>query len=148
MNKKVILAAVLSVCLLFCLCACSLQKGDDNSNVTTTTGASTTTTTAAPVEDGRVTYTVKVQDETGAPVVGVMMQICKDSCLPALTDANGVATWTVAEDDYKVSFADTSISETYVVEENYYFDNGSYEMTIVVTAVGGDNLFNDVEFEW
>lgn len=148
MNKKVILAAVLSVCLLFCLCACSLQKGDDNGTVTTTGEPTTTTTTAAPVENGNVTYTVKVQDTNGAPLVGVMMQICKDSCLPALTDANGVATWTVAEDDYKVSFADTSISDSYVVEENYYFDNGSYEMTITVAAVGGENLFNDVEFEW
>ena len=147
MNKKMILATVLSVCLLFCLCACSNHQDNGDGAVTTTTAATTTTTTAA-VENSNVTYTVKVQDETGAPVVGVMVQICKESCLPSITDANGVATWTVAEDDYKVSFADANISANYIVEENYYFDNGSREMTSVVTSVNGVVLYNDIEFEW
>lgn len=147
MNKKVILAALLAVCLLFTLCACAADENNDNTNVTTTTTGMATTTTTTSVDDSKVTYTVKVQDETGAPLVGTMMQICKEACLPAMTDANGVATWTVAEDDYKVSFADTSISDTYVVEENYYFEDGKYEMTITVTKIG-ENSFNDVEFAW
>lgn len=149
MNKKVILAVLMAVCLLFTLCACAPENNDGDADVTTTTTTTTATagTTGTTLPEGTVKYTVTVVDETGAPLVGVMMQICKESCLPAMTDANGVATWTVAEDDYKVSFADTSISETYEVEENYYFEDGKYEMTITVTTIG-ESSFNDAEFAW
>ena len=75
-------------------------------------------------------YTVTVVDETGAPLVGVMMQICKESCLPAMTDANGVATWSLAEDEYKVSFAVAPAG--YAVEEAYYFEGDATEMTITL----------------
>ena len=43
--------------------------------------------------DGTGKYSFTVQDESGAPVAGVMLQICDDgTCAVAVTDANGAAT--------------------------------------------------------
>jgi len=126
---KILLAALLAVAMMVSLCACVGGEPADKDGGTTTTTPTTTTTTKA--DDGKVTYKATVLDNTGAPVVGAMVQICKETCLPTVTDANGVATWTVAEDDYKVSFA--IVPEGYEVEEEYHFDGDATEMTITIT---------------
>jgi len=126
---KILLAALLAVAMMVSLCACVGGEPADKDGGTTTTTPTTTTTTKA--DDGKVTYKATVLDNTGAPVVGAMVQICKETCLPTVTDANGVATWTVAEDDYKVSFA--IVPEGYEVEEVYLFDGDATEMTITIT---------------
>ena len=81
-------------------------------------------------------YKVTVVDESGNPVKGVMVQICKDSCIPARTGENGVAEFTVAEDEgYKVSFS--VIPEGYESaseETEFYFEDGSFEMTLTLKA--------------
>ena len=85
--------------------------------------------------DGKVTYTVTVTDEQGNPISGMMVQLCKDACIPAVVDANGTATWTVAEDDYKVSFLNLPDGYTYTTEETeFYFADGETSMTIVLKA--------------
>lgn len=126
---KLFSVCLLALCLLGALCACGEEPAKPADSSTTTTTGSTTTTTA---DDGKETYTVTVLDADGNPVSGAMVQICKETCIPTVTDANGVATWTVAEDEYKVSFA---IQPTgYAVEEAYYFEDGSAEMTITLQA--------------
>ena len=127
---KLISVCLLAVCLLGVLCACGEQPVNPTDTSTTTTTGTTTTTTK--VDDGKVTYTVTVKDADGNPVSGAMVQICKETCIPAVTDANGVATWTVAEDEYKVSFA--IVPTGYAVEEAYYFEDGATEMTITLQA--------------
>lgn len=125
---KMLLAGLLAVMMLVGLCACT-GGGTSNDGGTTTTNGTTTTTTKA--DDGKVTYTVTVKDQDGNPVSGAMVQICKETCMPTLTDANGVATWSMAEDEYKVSFAMTP--EGYTVEENYYFEDDATSMEITIT---------------
>lgn len=53
-----------------------------------------------------LTYTVKVVDQFGAPVVGVALQACTESCIPFsnVTDANGETTQQleVTDAEYKV----------------------------------------------
>lgn len=84
-------------------------------------------------------YTVKIVDEGGNPVVGVMVQICQgETCLPGpLSDENGTVTFQVAEADYKVSFlGGVPAGYEYTTEETeFYFEDGSYEVTIVLKAV-------------
>ena len=91
-----------------------------------------------PVNENPV-YTVKIVDEGGNPVVGVMVQICQgETCLPGpVSDANGVVTFQVAEADYKVSFlGGVPAGYEYTTEETeFYFEDGSYEVTIVLKAV-------------
>ena len=133
---KKILAIVLTVVLILGLCACGQTGGTEDTKAGETTAA-TEQTTEATENDGKVKYTATVVDEGGNPLAGVMVQICKDSCMPAITDANGVATWNVAEDDYKVSFVD-GLPEGYeysTEETEFYFADGAYELTITLKAV-------------
>ena len=136
---KKIFALMLSVCLLLCLCACEQDQkpteATEPSNVTNPTD-NVTEPTGATVDDGKVTYTVTVTDEAGNPLTGAMLQICKDACMPTALDANGTATWNVAEDSgYKVSFLSLPNGYTYTTEETeFYFADGETAMTIVLKA--------------
>ena len=101
-----ILALVL--CLALTLLACGKKKETPSATteapVPTTTEAPIPTTTVKP-DDGKVTYTVTVKDENGNPIVGAVVQLCKDvNCNPSVTGADGVATYSLVEDTYKVSF--------------------------------------------
>lgn len=129
MDIKRFLVFTLALCLVLGLCACTAPAADSGETTTEPTGDTTET-----VDDGKVTYTVKVVDEGGNPVASAAVQICKDSCLPGMTNAEGVASFTVVEDDYKVSFM--TMPEGYEAEaEEFYFDDGTYEMTITLKAV-------------
>ena len=132
MNMKAILALVLALCMMLCLCACGESEPATTTEPTTQT---TQATEATEADDGKVTYTVKVVDEGGNPVVGAMVQLCKETCLPGATNAEGVAEFNVVEDsEYKVSFM-TQPAGYEGMEEAYYFEAGSYELTITLTAV-------------
>lgn len=130
MKTKRFLILTLAFCLLFCLCACGETAADPKETST----AETTEQTTAPVDDGKVTYTVKVVDEGGNPVAGAAVQLCKDSCLPGMTNAEGVATFRTAEDTYKVSFM-TMPAGFQADAEEFYFEDGSFDMTITLKAV-------------
>lgn len=127
-NIKKILAALLAVAMMVSLCACMGGNEPADKDEPTTTKPTTTTTTKA--DDGKTAYKVTVLDEEGAPVVGAFVQICKETCIPCATDANGVATWSLDEDEYKVSFVMAPAG--YAVEEAYYFDGDATEMTITL----------------
>lgn len=97
----------------------------------TTTVAKPTTTVA----EGKVTYTVTVIDEYGNPISGVYLQLYLESCMPCMTNVQGVATWpNYDEEDYKVSFMMLPVGYSSDVNE-FHFEDGSYEMTIVLNAV-------------
>ncbi|MBE6916918.1 MAG: hypothetical protein E7470_03295 [Ruminococcaceae bacterium] len=135
---KKILALMLSLCLLLCLCACGQDQNPTDPTpstpVTDPTDPSTKPTDPT-IDDGKVTYTVTVTDEQGNPLHSAMLQLCKDACIPAIVDANGTVTWTVPEDDYKVSFLSLPAGFTYSTEETeFYFADGETSMTIVLKA--------------
>lgn len=126
MKMRNILAAVLVLCMALSLMACG------NTEPQETTQATTEAT--KPVDDGKVAYKVTVVDNAGNPMEGVWVQIClmadEGSCLPGTTDANGVKEFLTNEAEYKVSFINPP--EGYTVEEAYYFEAGSHEMTITL----------------
>ena len=131
MDIKRFLIMVLALCVVLALCAC----GESGSGETVgDTGESTQQTTEETVDDGKVTYAVKVVDEGGNPVASAAVQMCKDSCLPGVTNAEGVAEFRLVEDDYKVSFM--AMPAGYEADaEEFYFEDGSYELTITLKAV-------------
>ena len=71
------------------------------------------------------TYTITVQDESGNPAKGLSVMIGTQI---AVTDENGVVTFTIPKDTYTVtvSKADGSI-------QNQTFEEGATEMTLVLT---------------
>ena len=137
MNKKILLL-LLALCLAVGLCACA---GGDNTNATTQPNNNQTETTApndettGPAYTGPV-YKVYVKDEQGNPISGAMVQLCQGSdCKPKSTDANGLAEYAVEEANYEVKFVRMPNGYTYSTsQEVFTFDNGSYELTIVLKA--------------
>lgn len=169
MKMKSILLMMLSLCLLVCLCACGDDTATEkNDNKTTTQGAESTApattttvidtnetepskddsaTTTTPVVtgptqpvDGKANYTVIVTDEAGNPIPGATVQLCLESCMPSVTNAQGVASYpNMAVADYKVSFIDVPVGYVLPVNSdgertNYYFEEDTYEMTLVLKA--------------
>lgn len=132
MRIKHFLVLMLIMGVLFAFCACGSEPAAPAT--TQPTVASVEQTEPQPTEDGKVTYTVKVVDGEGAPLAGVAVQICKDSCLPGVTNAEGVATFRVVEaEGYKASFL--TVPEGYTAEAtDIYFESGSTELTLVLTA--------------
>ncbi len=132
---KSLFVLVLALCMMVSLCACG-GEGDTseettNNDVAETTNNEVEETTAA--EDDRITYKVTVVDEENNPVVGAMVQLCLEACIPALTNNNGVAIFKAEEADYKVSFV--KMPDGYTCDtEAFYFAEGSYELTITLKA--------------
>ncbi len=143
--KKILLFA-LAMVMVLSLCACA-QGGEDPQE--TTTNPTTESISAnggfaeRPTEDDsdKIEYVITVKDNEGDPVAGAMVQICKDTCLPGTTDANGVAKFTVEETGHKVSFLTLPSGYAYVDEAvtEWYFEDGSYEMTIVLQVALEDS---------
>ncbi len=148
MNKKIVLAVLLAVCLTVCLCACNggeePQEPVQPQTTTTTTAPTTTAPTVPTPGEGQVLYTVKVVDSKGAPVEGVYVQMCLETCVFQGTNAEGIAYFTCAEADYKV----TVMSDPAATE--YHFESGSHEMTITFDAAAqaADSNTNDAELAW
>ena len=102
-------------------------------NDSTTTSATVVTGPTQPV-NGKANYTVIVTDEAGNPIPGAFVQLCLESCIPTVTNAQGVANYAnMAVADYKVSFI--SVPAGYEMpSDNFYFEKDTYEMTLVLKA--------------
>lgn len=139
-NSKRILALLLAACLALGLCACggSNEAPDTEAPVVTTEAPETEAPeTEATVAEGMAVYSVTVVDEGGNPVSGVIVQWCLETCFPGVTDASGVATYTAAEADYHVQINSMPEGYTYSTEEQEFsYESGSTEMTIVLKAEG------------
>ena len=138
---KKIFALLLALCMVFVLCACGGNSEETNGTTGATKAPATNNETTAPtVDDGKVTYTVKVVDEQGKGIVGAMVQLCLETCLPGMTNMQGVATYRVNEADYKVSFVQMPAGYT-AEETEYHFAEGAYELTITLKSqVSGETV--------
>ncbi|MBR2908079.1 MAG: hypothetical protein IKC26_09905 [Clostridia bacterium] len=176
MNNLMRRSGIIAVlCMLLCLCllvcSCGNKGGDDettpagNDNVTTADPGDVTTadpgddvTTADPDDDATtaptpdvetVTYTVTVKNEAGVGIAGVGVQLCAEQCHPAVTNASGVATFTLPEAVYQAGI--TGAVSGYVVDTSakYDFAVGATSLEIVLKAAapapteGAIDLKND-----
>ena len=75
-----------------------------------------------------------VVDQNGDPVSGAMVQICKDSCMPAMTGEDGVASFNIEiTDGYKLSVMTCPEGYTYEGEAEIYLEYGATEYTLTLT---------------
>lgn len=131
---KRLICAILVLMMAISLCACGGGEAAEAEPTVAATEASATVEVTEAVADGKVTYTIHVQDENGAAIAGAMVQICKDTCLPGMTDAEGNAVFTVDEADYKVSFLTLPAGYTYTTEETEFYFDGATEITLTLKA--------------
>ena len=143
MKKRLyMLVGALVACTAICLSGCGSDK---NGEVDTTTAAVTegekntvenkteNKTEEPETEDTRVTYVIKVVDEEGNVMPSVNVQICKDSCIPAKTNEQGIAEFKVDEEaDFKASIMVMPAGYELAGDETeFYFESG-YEVTITL----------------
>lgn len=134
---KILLVAVMACCVAFALCACGQDTPSDDDTTPDGTTTTPSSSVSKPVDDGKVTYIVVVEDDAGAPIPNVMVQLCKDACVPGITDESGEAAFTLPEDDYKVSLMTMPVGYDYATEEKeFYFADGQYALTIILKAAG------------
>ena len=134
--KKRIVTIVLMLCMAFGLVACGNGSTQDTQKNNTENSEQDQNQANKDTEkEEKLAYTIKVVDENNNPMAGVVVQLCKDACMPSVTDENGVAEFVVKElsDEYKASVAD--VPEGYVYEDgDVYFKNGATEVTLVLKA--------------
>ena len=92
-------------------------------------------------------FTVKVVDGDGTAVAGVVVQVCKDTCVPATTDETGVATFKLEiTEGYKLSVLTLPEGYEYTGEAEIALTAGitEYELKIQKKAEGtaGGNAGN------
>ena len=138
--KKIsyLILSILVMCSTIGLCGCGGNGGEDSTTESTSSkeveSTSDKETESSEEDNGKVKYTVTVVDEEGNPVVGAMVQLCKDSCVPAMTKDNGVAEFNLKEDDYDVKFA-IQPEGFEAPAEKYNFEEGKTDLTITLKKI-------------
>lgn len=144
MNMKRLFAIMMALCLCIALAACG--GNEEPAPETEAPEQTTAAPTAEPeepeqeteAEPSGIVYTVYVKDEGGNPIPSAMVQMCEGTnCMPAATNAEGAATFNVAQEaDFEVKFLTLPAGYEYTTEDQvFYFDAGSYELTITLKAV-------------
>lgn len=140
--KKLIIA-VLVLCSLAVLCACGGTEANESSAETVSSKAvsseaveSEAVSSEASDDEVAAVFEVTVVDGDGNKVPGVMVQVCKDSCMPAKTDENGVAKFNLEiTDGYKLSVM--SCPEGYSYDGgDIYLESGIKEYTLTIEKDG------------
>ncbi len=141
-NLKILLSLLLVLCMTFCLCACGGEKENNESDpkdseVVEDPAKDTESDTESDTEEEAPVFNVTVVDANGAPVKGVMIQICKDVCVPAMTGDDGVAVFNNLEitDGYKLSVLSCPAGYEYTGEAEVYLESGITEYTVTLNEV-------------
>ena len=146
---KKLFAILLLVCMVLSLCACdTADKNNTEPQVTepqatqpqATEPQATEPQATEPqeTEPQGISYIIKVVDEGGNPVANAMVQLCSDTCVPKMTNADGEAVYANWEErsDFKASIL--SMPEGYEAateQTDFYFGEGNYLVTITLKAV-------------
>ena len=145
MMKK-LLCLLLALGVVFALCACGGETTTEDPSENKTTQATTTeaTNTQQPeqdeedIDDGKISYTVKVVDEAGNPVAAVdMVQVCDEAntcSIFMLKDGEG--SMRLVEAEYHATLM-KGLPEgyEYTTEETEFSFDSDYTCTIVLKAV-------------
>ncbi len=137
MKKIIVILLALLMCAALVACTGNGETTTEPETSTETPAQSGETTTAGEDETTEAApagYKVTVTDKDGNPIAGVQIQMCDDKgCrMPQPTGADGSVTFNFDESNYHVLIANAV--EGYVVDtkEEYFFENGGKELTIVL----------------
>lgn len=125
---KKIFAILLALSIVFCLCAC----GNNATNTDTDNKIQNGQTQTSSKEETTAKFEVIVLSE-GVGVKGVMVQLCKDACVPAMTNENGVATFNVEiTDGYKLSIMSCPDGYEYTGDAEIYLHEGETQYSLEI----------------
>lgn len=138
MKRLIAVMLILTIALCVVACAQPQDNGSKPSNNSKPTGTSSTTTQTSSTtkpSDPEPTYFVKVVDENGAPVAGIIVSLCDDNgCYdPAMTDAEGLAVF--YNQGLTGAKAVVFKANGYEFSTEYTKFEGSNTVTITVTAI-------------
>lgn len=137
MKRLIAVMLILTIALCVVACAQPQDNGSKPSNNSKPTGTSTTTQPSSTTKPGdpEPTYFVKVVDENGAPVAGIIVSLCDDNgCYdPAMTDAEGIAVF--YNQGLTGAKAVVFKANGYEFSTEYTKFEGSNTITITVTAI-------------
>ena len=129
---KKLLAIALALGMILCLCACGGDTNAPTGNETIENQANNTQTSSK--EETTPKFEVTVTDTDGNPVKGVMVQLCKDTCIPTMTDDNGIATFNAEiTDGYKVSIMSCPEGYEYTGDAEIYLEDGDTSYSFEIT---------------
>ena len=129
---KKIFALVLAFCMILCLCACGTDTNGPTGNEQLNNKTDSTQTSSN--QESTPKFEVTVNDADGNAVKGVMVQLCKDTCIPAITDDNGIAVFNAEiTDGYKVSIMSCPEGYEYTGEAEIYLEDGDTSYTFEIT---------------
>ena len=137
MKRFIMLLLALTLVMSFVACN---EGGEETTEAPETTSApAVTDELTAEATDGETEpaftgYKVTVTDKDGNPIAGVQIQMCdsKGCRMPQGTGADGTVTFDFDTSDFHVLIA--AEVEGYAVDttEEYFFENGGKELTIVL----------------
>lgn len=130
---KKLLVLFTAICLVLCLAACG--EGSGTAVNTDPAETSSVAETTPAVTESTASFVVKVTDKDGNALKGVMLQICKDTCIPMMTDDNGVASFNIeVTDEHKLSVLSCPEGYVYNGEAEVYLEDGMTEFTVELDA--------------
>lgn len=133
---KRIIAALLVLCFAVCLCACggseeATSTPDTSKEESKAAESSEAIEAESSEEEQKASYTVTVVDQNGDPVANAMVQLCKESCFPGKSDADGKISFAIEDiEGYKLQVLSCPEGYTYEGEGNVYLETGSTEFTL------------------
>lgn len=134
---KKLIALMLFICMAVTLFACGESaEGTESSSVSveeskTVSESATESESESSTEEQAATFKVKVVNANGDPIANVMLQLCKDTCIPAKTGEDGVASFKAEiTDGYKLSVLTCPEGYIYEGEPEIYLESGITEYTV------------------
>lgn len=133
---KNLLCIMLIACFAFSFAACTSDDATSDENADESAPVVETEEVKDTEEPEAAAFKVTVTDDNGAPVEGVVLQVCKDTCVPSVTDAEGVASFNVeVTSEHKLSVLTLPEGYEYNGEAEIYLEDGMTEFTVEITKV-------------
>ena len=134
---KHILCILLILCFAFSFAACTtVDDNANNENADETTPKIESEEVKETEEVASAGFKVTVTDDAGNSVEGVVLQVCKDTCVPSVTDAEGVASFNVeVTSEHKLSVLTLPEGYEYTGEAEIYLEDGMTEFDVVINKV-------------
>lgn len=142
---KTLLCCLIAFCMAFCFFACGNDSTTSESSEPKTESKieskaeSSEASSNVESEESKIEniFSVMIVDQNGDAVEGVMIQLCKDTCIPAKSNTEGFANFPVEiTDGYKLAVLSCPSGYEYTGDAEVYLSAGIKDFTLEITKIG------------